>query len=502
MAKVPLTRKRKLHAEATGETRFYGRALTDPVRVEARYRATLERAIAQMTGESERMVRALWTQHSTFDVAMDASLEAQARILTNAMARKFQAFFDTLAPPLARKFVAGVDAHSKADLHGSLSAASGGLSLKTSVISGRVKQIVAAATVENVGLIKSIPAQYFQKLQGDVMRSITSGNGVADVLQAVRKTGHVTEKRAALIARDQSSKTTTAINAARMDALGVTEFEWMHSGGGKVPRPLHKNGLAGNVYKLKEPPVIDDRTGERGLPGQLINCGCRMRPVIKFGAPADAPPAEVTVPDVPAPRAPRPTAAQKLGMTPGDLLTRDLLRRLGKRDKVEFLQAVDEKGRTVVPVYRGKARDVHISDELAEQILDPAKRIVIHHNHPGSSSLSPADLHMMNVAPGLARVWAHGHDGSSYSAMRGANPYAKHFSEGLVQTINGRFNSLIHGGEKISPDDINKVYWHMVNLILHKQKRIDYAAVLSKERQDAFNRLKPYVDRLLEEVGP
>lgn len=501
MAKVPLTRKRKLHAEETGETRFYGRALTHPDRVEARYRAALERAVALMTGEAERMVEALWTQHSTFDVAMDASLEAQARILSNAMARKFQAFFDKLAPPAAAKFVAGVDAHSKADLHGSLSAASGGLSLKTSVITGRVRQIVAAATVENVGLIKSIPQQYFQKLQGDVMRAITSGNGVADVLKSVRATGQVTERRAALIARDQSSKTTTAINAARMDALGVTEFEWMHSGGGKEPRPLHKNGLDGNVYSLKEPPVIDERTGERGLPGQLINCGCRMRPVIKFGAASDAPPAAVTEPDKPAARK-RPTLADKLGMTPGDLATREILLKLGRRDKVEFLQAVDEAGKTVVPVYRGKSASVGISEELERLIIDPAQRIAIHHNHPGSSSLSANDLNMMNVAPGLSRVWAHGHDGSVYSAKRGVNPYAKHMSEGLVKTINGRFSALIHGGEKINVADINKVYWHMVNLILHKQKRIEYEAVLSKSGQDAYLRLKPYIDRLLEEVGP
>ncbi|RIQ43658.1 phage head morphogenesis protein, partial [Bordetella avium] len=30
------------------------------------------------------------------------------------------------------------------------------------------------------------------------------------------------------------------------------------------------------------PPIIDKTTGERGLPGQLINCKCRMRPVIDF----------------------------------------------------------------------------------------------------------------------------------------------------------------------------------------------------------------------------
>jgi uncharacterized protein with gpF-like domain len=29
-------------------------------------------------------------------------------------------------------------------------------------------------------------------------------------------------------------------------------------------------------------PVIDPRTGERGIPGQAINCRCVMRPLVEF----------------------------------------------------------------------------------------------------------------------------------------------------------------------------------------------------------------------------
>ena len=69
-----------------------------------------------------------------------------------------------------------------------------------------------------------------------------------------------------------------------MQGLGVKKFKWLHSMGGKEPRPLHKNVLNGNVYSFDDPPVIDERTGERGLPGVLINCRCRMLPVIEFKA--------------------------------------------------------------------------------------------------------------------------------------------------------------------------------------------------------------------------
>lgn len=282
---IPLTRKRQLWAEKRGGAAFYGKPLLDPVTTEARYRATLERAISQMAAEVEREVERLWTAHApAVQSGMDASLASRARILTNALAKRFQVFFDRLAPTLAGKFVAGVDTHTKAGLHASLKEVSGGLSLKTSVIDGRVKEITKAAVAENVALIKSIPSEYMTRVQGAVMRSITKGDGVKTVLEAVRKSGVVSENRAKLIARDQTSKTTTAVNSARMQALNIRKFEWLHSGGGKEPRPLHKDVLNGQVFSLDDPPVIDDKTGERGLPGQLINCRCRMVPVVDFGA--------------------------------------------------------------------------------------------------------------------------------------------------------------------------------------------------------------------------
>ena len=40
---------------------------------------------------------------------------------------------------------------------------------------------------ENVGLIKSIPAQYLNGVQGAVMRSITTGNGMQDLVPYLQK---------------------------------------------------------------------------------------------------------------------------------------------------------------------------------------------------------------------------------------------------------------------------------------------------------------------------
>lgn len=286
---VPLTKSRQRWANEQGGATFYGAPLQDPLSVESRYRVTMERAIEAMTAEAEKAIRGLWDEHQFSPAirsgqdAAPPSLASRARILTNALAAKFTPFFDKLAGPASNAFVAGVDKHSTSSLHSSLKGVTGGLSLKTSVISGKTKEILKASITENVALIRSIPRQYFPKLQAAVMRSITTGQGVADVMKAVQHTGQVTKKRAALIARDQTSKATTALNASRMEALNVRKFRWLHSAGGKEPRPLHKDKLNGEVFDLANPPIIDDKTGERGLPGQLINCRCRMVPVVDYG---------------------------------------------------------------------------------------------------------------------------------------------------------------------------------------------------------------------------
>jgi SPP1 gp7 family putative phage head morphogenesis protein len=282
--RVPLTRKRKAYADAQGGVTFWGHPLEYPHIAEARYAAALHRLVDAMVAESHRELDRVWAAHGpAVTSGMDASLASQSRILMNGMAQRFQAFFDKLAPGLAKRTAEQIAQHSQTTLHASLKEVSGGLSLKTSVIDGRVLEVTKAATAANIALIKSIPQKYFTDLQGAVMRSIQSEQGTKTVLDAVTATGEVAKKRATLIATDQTRKVTTAVNSARLKNLGVRKFEWLHSSGGRTPRPLHLHTLNGQIFDLHNPPVIDDKTGERGLPGQLINCRCRMIPVVDFG---------------------------------------------------------------------------------------------------------------------------------------------------------------------------------------------------------------------------
>lgn len=216
--------------------------------------------------------------------AEDASFSAQAARLMSELSKRFQILFSDRAGGITAAWIKGIDRQSVVGLGQSLKQASGGVTLKTDFITGQVADVLRASVKSNVALIKSIPEKYFLEVEDAVMRSIQSGRGMADLKPFLEKRYGITSRRAEFIARDQTAKANTALNRARMQKLGMRKFKWLHSGGSAEPRPLHKNELNGNIYDLDNPPVIDERTGERGFPGQLPNCKCRMAPVLQFTA--------------------------------------------------------------------------------------------------------------------------------------------------------------------------------------------------------------------------
>lgn len=259
-----------------------GTPLNSNAAVEARYYADLRRLILIMTDQTKREIESFFKEpHAEEYFAQDASVSAQAKILMNALAKKFGTLFGIRAKPIADSTVKDADKSSQAQLKSSLKQLSGGLTLKTDILSGPLKDIVPASIAENVDLIKSIPEQYHKAVSGAVYRSITTGNGLQDLIPYLDRYKGITLRRARFIAEDQTRKAFNSINKGRLEQIGVKQFEWLHTGGSQHPRPLHVK-MSGNIYNFDKPPIIDERTGERGIPGQLPNCRCRMVPVIKF----------------------------------------------------------------------------------------------------------------------------------------------------------------------------------------------------------------------------
>lgn len=247
-----------------------------------RYAQRLGALVAQMVAQTNREVRKLFeTPEAAAFFATDASLGSQARITLNKLTERFTALFAKKAKGLAQAMVRDMERSATTATHASLQKLSGGLSLKTSIVTPDMVDTYKAIVAENVGLIKSIPQTYLQQVNGSVMRSISGGNGLQDLIPALEKYEGMTHRRAHNIALDQTRKTYNSIARDKMQALGVAKYRWNHSGGSNQPREDHIE-MDGNVYRFDDPPVIDERTGERGIPGQAPNCRCTMTPVFEF----------------------------------------------------------------------------------------------------------------------------------------------------------------------------------------------------------------------------
>ncbi|POP42335.1 phage head morphogenesis protein [Superficieibacter electus] len=284
MAKrISLSKRREQWAQQFKPQIIRGTPLNYNAALSTRIEADLLKLVRQMTRETQREVLALFRS----DVGrqffgMDASVSSQSRILLNALTNTFMKIFKSRAKSITEKMLSGAAATSRSSLSQSIEQLTGGVTLSTDFFSGPLKEKLSAAVTQSVNLIVSIPEKYLGSVKNAVTSSISSGNGLADLVPFFERQNGITERHASNMALDQTRKVYNTINAGRMRSAGIRKFEWLHSAGGHHPRPFHLHNLNGNIFDLDNPPVIDPKTGERGLPGQLPNCKCRMRPVIEL----------------------------------------------------------------------------------------------------------------------------------------------------------------------------------------------------------------------------
>ena len=145
--------------------------------------------------------------------------------------------------------------------------------------SGPILDAMKAATKANIELITSIPEQYFEKLGDAVGKNMERGMRFEDLAKEIERIGDVTESRAKLIARDQTSKLNGAMTQIRQMSLGIERYVWQTSGDERV-RDAHAD-LDGREFRWSDPPA-------EGHPGEAVNCRCVAIPVFDLDDPDDA----------------------------------------------------------------------------------------------------------------------------------------------------------------------------------------------------------------------
>lgn len=247
------------------------------------YRSTLIKNIRAMNKDVRATILNVFDDNplTPVELANDANPVSFIKRALSQLASKWIDRFisqaTTLSGDLAKKTNDAVDRNLKS------AARQQGLTIQmqfTEAMDERKDAIIA----ENVSLIRSIPEKYFTEVEGMVYRAVAKGGDrkqlADDLMKSFAEREGITRRRAEFIARDQVRKATSALSAVRQQAAGIEDGEWVHSGNHHRARPSHlKAGNAREVFKLSEGLFLD---GEWVMPGQLPNCSCSWRPVIKW----------------------------------------------------------------------------------------------------------------------------------------------------------------------------------------------------------------------------
>lgn len=129
-----------------------------------------------------------------------------------------------------------------------------------------------------VELIKSLPREAGQKVAEWTAQGLLDASRPATIARKIMEIAPVTRARATLIARTETSRTVSVLNRTRAQSIGCTSFIWQTMQDANV-RPDHK-ALNQKVFRYDDPPVCDQRSGLRALPGESYNCRCICLPIL------------------------------------------------------------------------------------------------------------------------------------------------------------------------------------------------------------------------------
>ena len=80
------------------------------------------------------------------------------------------------------------------------------------------------------------------------------------------------KRKAQFLARNETSILLAEVKKAHYQAMGFDKFIWKCIGDSRT-RDLHRH-LNNTTWSYDRPPIIDERTGQTGLPGESYNCRC------------------------------------------------------------------------------------------------------------------------------------------------------------------------------------------------------------------------------------
>lgn len=134
----------------------------------------------------------------------------------------------------------------------------------------------------NSGYISSLPSDIAKYVDRQIAKSTFEGKRASDIKDDIlRYYPHITETRAQLIARTETSKAQTALTRVRAQSLGINWYVWRTSEDGRV-RKSHAH-MEDVLINFDNPPsperLINKKSYGNYNAGDIFNCRCYPEPL-------------------------------------------------------------------------------------------------------------------------------------------------------------------------------------------------------------------------------
>lgn len=239
------------------------------------YQVALRRIVREVRKDIDTYIMSA-VKSTSYEYVADASfVDVIAGALGFVRGKWSTPQFKQLATRIARKFVTTADRtneqRTKRDL-----------GIDVFVSNQELRDYVEASIYDNVRLIESIPAQYLTQVDSIVLSNVRAGGRPSAIAKLLEQQFDITERRAKLIARDQTNKINSNLSQMRQMATGFEYFRWETSHDERV-RDRHKHvaervtAYGKGIFRYDNPPIVDQNVPQK--PGEPIQCRCIAVPV-------------------------------------------------------------------------------------------------------------------------------------------------------------------------------------------------------------------------------
>ena len=137
---------------------------------------------------------------------------------------------------------------------------------------------IAQRYTENLNFwIKNWTSENIVRMRDIVGQMAIEGKSRFDVAEYIQREFGISQRHAQFLARNETAIATTSYLQAKYKEEGFVFFRWHTNIDGRE-RPLHRE-LNGKIFRFDDPPIIDERTGQKGLPAETYNCRCTFSPI-------------------------------------------------------------------------------------------------------------------------------------------------------------------------------------------------------------------------------